>query len=172
MPATSDREVEFAAFVGAYRERALSTAWRLCGGDAALAEDVAQEAFIAAHKALPRFRGDSQMSTWFYRILVRTAHKQRRRRAVRDKAAVLFGREAPRSAETVHGDAPLRGRIAAALETLSAGQRDAFVLVHMEGLTVVEAAEALGSAPGTIKSHVHRALKKLRGELADVYAQP
>ncbi|MCA9546603.1 MAG: RNA polymerase sigma factor, partial [Myxococcales bacterium] len=141
MPVSPDREAEFAAFVGTYRERALSTAWRLCGGDGALAEDVAQEAFIAAHKALPRFRGDSRMSTWFYRILVRTAHKQRRKRAVREKAAALFGLEAPRSARTVEGDAPLRRRIAAALDTLSPGQRDAFVLVHMEGLTVVEAAE-------------------------------
>jgi RNA polymerase sigma-70 factor (ECF subfamily) len=51
---------------------------------------------------------------------------------------------------------------------LSAGQREAFVLVHMEGMTVVEAAETLNRAPGTIKSHLHRALKALRAELGDL----
>ncbi len=162
------REARFAAFVADYRGRALSTAWRLSGGDDALAEDIAQDAFLAAHQALPSFRGDAQLSTWFYRILVRTAHRHRRKRAVRFKVAGLFGLEAARSTTPVSGDAPLRRRIAAALDTLSEGQRAAFVLVHMEGLTVTEAAEALGSAPGTVKSHLHRALVRLREVLGDL----
>ena len=62
----------------------------------------------------------------------------------------------------------LQLRIAAGLQKLSRGQREAFVLVHLEGFTVSEAATALGKAPGTIKSHLHRAVQRLRLELADL----
>jgi RNA polymerase sigma-70 factor (ECF subfamily) len=65
-------------------------------------------------------------------------------------------------------DPALRERVARALEKLPRGQREAFVLVHLEGLTVVETAEATGRAVGTVKSHLHRALEALRRELADL----
>ena len=51
---------------------------------------------------------------------------------------------------------------------LPRGQREAFVLVHLEGLTLVEAASATGRAVGTMKSHLHRALASLRERLADL----
>ena len=66
------------------------------------------------------------------------------------------------------GDPVLRARIASALERLSRRQREAFVLVHMEGFTLRETAELLGRAEGTVKSHLHRALRTLREELEDV----
>ena len=53
-------------------------------------------------------------------------------------------------------------------QPLPRGQREAFVLVHLEGYTVRETAEITGRAAGTIKSHLHRALKALRKELADL----
>jgi RNA polymerase sigma-70 factor (ECF subfamily) len=65
-------------------------------------------------------------------------------------------------------DTGLTRRITAALDALPRGQRDAFVLVHMEGFSVTEAAAVLGSAPGTIKSHLHRALTRLRADLEDL----
>ena len=67
-----------------------------------------------------------------------------------------------------NGDPGLRRRIALALETLSRRQREAFLLVHLEGFSVKECAEMMGSPDGTVKSHLHRALVKLRAELADL----
>jgi RNA polymerase sigma-70 factor (ECF subfamily) len=62
----------------------------------------------------------------------------------------------------------LRRRVALALDALPRGQREAFVLVHLEGMTMREAAETTGRAVGTIKSHLHRALRNLRTQLADL----
>ena len=66
------------------------------------------------------------------------------------------------------GDAALRDRLIAALERLTRRQREALVLVHLEQFTVNETAELLGTSPGTVKTHLHRALRALRLELADL----
>jgi RNA polymerase sigma-70 factor (ECF subfamily) len=63
----------------------------------------------------------------------------------------------------------LRRRIAGALDALTRSQREAFVLVHLEGFTVRECAEVLGKPAGTVKSHLHRALVTLRRELDDLH---
>ena len=160
---------EFARFAEARRGRALRLAFRLLGGDRATAEDVVQNAFFRAYRGLEAFRGDASLDTWFYRILVREVQRQRRWQGLRR----LFWADpeaAPLVADPRPGrDPALRRRIAAALERLSAGQREAFVLVHLEELTVAEAAEIMGKAVGTVKSHLHRALAALRRELADLY---
>ncbi len=165
----ADREARFRSFVAAHRQKAVGLAWRLVGGDHEAAEDVAQEAFARAWRALPRFREEAKLSTWFYRIVVRQAANHRRREGLRRRVRALTGREP--AAETVRRDAPLQRRIAAALDQLSAGQREAFVLVHLEGFTVVEAAATLGKAEGTVKSHLHRALRSMRGSLADLWEE-
>ena len=81
----SDRDLarRFDAFVSDYRERAVRIAWRLLGGDAAAAEDVAQEAFARAVRGLARFRDDAKLSTWFYRILVNEVRRHQRWRVLR-----------------------------------------------------------------------------------------
>ena len=163
----ADREARFRDFVASHRQRAVGLAWRLLGADAEAAEDVAQEAFARAWNALPRFREEAQLSTWFYRILVRQAANHRRREAWRGRWRALTGREAASPVATA--DAPAQRRIARALDRLSPGQREAFVLVHLEGFTVAETAATLGKAPGTVKSHLHRALKALRADLADLW---
>jgi RNA polymerase sigma-70 factor, ECF subfamily len=68
----------------------------------------------------------------------------------------------------VSGDPLLRRRIAKALAQLSRSQKEAFVLVHMEGFSVREAAALMEKPEGTVKSHLHRALQALRSELADL----
>ncbi len=163
---------EFSAFVEARREHAVRMAFRLLGGDIAAAEDVAQNAFLRAYRGLARFRGDASLDTWFFRILVREVQRQRRWQAVRR----LFSGDPDRAAEPVdprpEGDPGVRRRIAAALDGLTVAQRQVFVLVHLEGCTVVEAAELLGKAVGTLKSHLHRALESLRRELSDLRPHP
>jgi RNA polymerase sigma-70 factor (ECF subfamily) len=170
--AEAAREERFAAFVAQHRDRVVGLAWRLLGGDSAAAEDVAQEAFARAHRALSRFREDASMSTWIYRIVVNEAQRHLRWRWVRQRFGGAMPDE-PRDAHpAANGDPALRRRIASALQALPRGQREAFVLVHLEGMTVSEAAGVTGRATGTLKSQLHRALRSLRQELADLDPQP
>ena len=158
----------FEAFVESHRDRAVRLAFRLLRGDEAAAEDVAQNAFLRAYRALADFRGDARLDTWFYRILVREAHRHRRWQTVR-RLWTVAADDAPEPVdERPEPDAGLRKRIAAALERLTAAQRETFVLVHLEGCSVSETAAILGKASGTVKSHLHRALATLREDLADL----
>jgi RNA polymerase sigma-70 factor (ECF subfamily) len=167
-PAADDRTQAFDTFVREHRERAFSLAWRLAGGDRAAAQDILQDALLRAHRGLGSFRGEAALSTWFFRILIRQAHAHRRSRGLRDRLHALFGAEERAHAAPPSADHALRRRIAAALDKLSRGQREAFVLVHLEGFSITEAAEALDKPAGTLKSHLHRALIALRAELEDV----
>lgn len=162
--AEPDLEERFAAFAASHRDRALRLAWRLVGGDEA-AEDVTQEAFVRAYRGLARFRAEASLDTWFYRILIRQAYSHLRRRRIRERWAGETPEEAPDPAPAPRGDPALRGRILHALHALPRNQRDAFLLVHLEGFTVREAAEIMGKASGTVKSHLHRALRALRQRL-------
>ena len=158
----------FPAFVQARREQAVRVAYRLLGGDQAAAEDVAQNAFLRAHRALSGFRGAASLDTWFYRILVREAERHRRWQIVRR----FLGADPDDAPEPIDPRPPadplLRRRIADAMARLTSAQREAFVLVHLEGIPVSETASILGKAAGTVKSHLHRALEVLRRELADL----
>jgi RNA polymerase sigma-70 factor (ECF subfamily) len=168
--AAADREQRFFELVEAHQDRAVRMAWRLIGGDHHGAEDVVQQAFLKAFRALDRFRDEATMSTWLYRIVVNEARSHRRWRALRDRWHVVWTDEATTSvaAATVHPDPPLQRRLVRALDRLTHGQREVFVLVYLEGFTLEQTAAQLGKAPGTIKSHLHRALETLRAELADL----
>lgn len=163
-----ERAGEFERFVARRSERAVRIAYRLLGGDQAAAEDAAQNAFLRAHLGLGRFRGEASLDTWFYRILLREVARQRRRKAIR----LVFGVDPAQTPEisdpSPQPDPLLRQRIAAALSHLTRAQREVFVLVHMEGFTLAQAAEITGKALGTLKSHLHRALASLREELGDL----
>jgi RNA polymerase sigma-70 factor (ECF subfamily) len=167
--AAATLEQRFSAFVASHRDQARRLAWRLTGGDEAAADDVTQEAFVKAYRALGRFREDSKLETWFYPILVRQAHNHRRWRAVRQRWSGASSEEAADPSSEAPGDPGLRRRIAEALGHLTRRQREAFILVHLEGFTVSECAELLGKPMGTVKSHLHRALRTLRAELADLH---
>lgn len=162
----SDLDQRFSAFVSTYQDRAVGMATRLLGGDRTAAEDVAQEAFLRAYRGLAKFREEASLSTWFFRILVREAGRHRRWRAVRRRFAAEDAREPANPRADTQSDPVLRTRIAEALGRLSKRQREAFVLVHLEGLTIDEAAAVLGRSPGTLKTHIHRATHSLRNHLA------
>ncbi|MBI3178015.1 MAG: RNA polymerase sigma factor [Deltaproteobacteria bacterium] len=172
--ASDERAAAFERLVGAERNRAVALAYHLTGGDRQAAEDVAQEAFLRAYRSLESFRGEASLSTWFTRIVIREAARFRRWRAVRERWRALWSRQPqPERADTPpeprrHDGERTRARIAAALDSLTPNQRAVFALVHFEGRTLEETALVLGKAPGTVKSHLHRALVALRRELADL----
>jgi RNA polymerase sigma-70 factor (ECF subfamily) len=163
-----DLDKRFVRFVAERRERARRLAWRLVGGHDAAADDVTQDAFFKAYRGLGKFRDESALDTWFYRILVRQAQRHRRWQTLRNAWSPPIIDAETDAAPAVQRDPVLRSRIAAAMERLSTQQRQAFVLVHLEGFAVKEAAAIMGKAEGTVKSHLHRALQALRGELADL----
>lgn len=167
---TNDREARFEMFVEAHRAWAVRVAWRLLGAHRDAAEDVAQDAFLKAYKSLHRFRDESSLKTWFYRILIRQVSNHRRWHGVRDKWRSLWGNGLDSGVSGLESipDPGLQQRIALALDALSSGQREAFVLVRLEGLSVREAAAVMECAPGTVKSHLHRASVTLRASLQDL----
>lgn len=142
-------------------------------GDAALAEDSLQEAFVQAWQALPRFEGRARFSTWLHRIAVNAALNQRRarapwgRRLVDDpegEALASAPDHAPGPEQQAH--AAVLGRAAAlAMEQLTPLERAAFVLRHHEGASIQEIKAALGGSDNAVKHAIFRAVRKLRAAL-------
>jgi RNA polymerase sigma factor (sigma-70 family) len=130
---------------------------RMLGGSHALADDVAQETFIKAYRALRGFRGGASFSTWLCAIAANELRAEWRRQKRRAEFLEEEGGES--AGEAVSGD----GRdLAAALQRLSEMQRAALVLCFEHGLTHEEAAAALGCPIGTLKSHIARGKLRLR----------
>jgi RNA polymerase sigma factor (sigma-70 family) len=151
-------EVEdFAAFYERSYQLAYRTAYAVVG-DAALAADVTQDAFLAAYRARERFRGEAPARAWLLRIVVNTALSARRRAPARplsldeEMAAVA----APQSD---------RLELERALGTLPARQRAAVILRYYHGFDYAAIAAMLGTSPGNVGSMLSRAMASLRLEL-------
>jgi len=159
----------FAALVRAHQNEVYTLARRLVG-DPHLAADIAQEALIRAWRALPRFRGDSQLSTWLHRITVNTAWTHRKR-AQRHRATPiedvldLAAPEGPESPETAGEILELRGRLRAALDRLPEAQRQVVVMKDVYGWSHAEIAEAMGISVTAAKVRLHRARARLARDL-------
>lgn len=137
---------------------------RRMGADPATADDVAQDAFLAAFEQISDFRGEGTFQAWVKRIAARLYVKRWRREARRDAL------NEPPEAETAAspGEAGHADRIDLdeALKTLSEAERLCVSLCYGGGLSHAEAALALNTPLGTVKSHVKRGLDKLRQRLA------
>jgi RNA polymerase sigma-70 factor (ECF subfamily) len=165
------RNGELGAFEELYRAHAgrlYSVAVRLLGNNAD-AEDLLQEIFLAAHRKLDTFRGESALGTWLYRLATNLCLDHLRSKAGRssrvtdslDNESVLYDRSTSLAEKTV-----TKMDLERALARLPDGCRAAFVLHDVEGLEHREVAEILGIAEGTSKSQVHKARLKLRTLLA------
>jgi RNA polymerase sigma-70 factor, ECF subfamily len=155
----------FAALVREHGNEVYTLARRLVG-DPHLAADVAQETLIRAWKALPKFRGDSQFSTWLHRITVNTAWTQRNR-AKRHRGLPLDEySEVAAPYDSHHPEVAgemleLRGRLRAALDSLPEGQRQVVVLKDVYDWSHAEIAEAMGISVSAAKVRLHRARARL-----------
>jgi len=141
-----------------YKRRVFGLVTRIVGpGDA---EEVAQEVFVRIFRGLGRFRGDSQLSTWIYRLSVNAAlsHVTRRPRHEVDDEALAHV-----PAPEVRGTDPtVSQRLEQALARLPAGYRAVIVLHDIHGMNHEEVAEILGCQVGTSKSQLHKARARMR----------
>jgi RNA polymerase sigma-70 factor (ECF subfamily) len=145
-----------------YKRRVFALAVRIVG--AMDAEEVAQEAFIRIFRGLAKFRGDSALGTWIYRLAVNAAlsHRARRRPDGPEAGAESEAEALPVAPMAQGQDAVLRARLQKALWRLPVGYRTVIVLHDVEGLEHEEVASVLGCHVGTSKSQLHKARAKLR----------
>lgn len=139
--------------------------------DRDLAYDVAQEAFLKLYGSLARFRGQSKLSSYLYRIATNAAIDATRKRGLRPQAANetqadLLTVEAPQTAAEGPDPQEVKAALSDALQHVDPTFRAAFVLVDIEGLSYEDAADRLGIPVGTVKSRVFRARVILRELLA------
>jgi RNA polymerase sigma-70 factor (ECF subfamily) len=146
-------------------DRALrALAYRLVG-DRDLMDDVLQDAYLRAFRALPSLRGREAVGSWLYRIVYNASMDQLRRR---QRAPHVPLEEAADPAEPAPDPAEVaawRRDLAAALATLPADMRAAVLLVDAEGLSYEEAGAIMGVPKGTVASRLSRAREVLRRSL-------
>ena len=149
----------FAQIVDHYDHRLRGLAYRLLG-DRDRMDDVLQEAYVKAFRSLPRFKGESALGTWLYRIVYNACIDDLR---ARKETVSLDDRiDTPDTRPDPADVAVGRRDLAAALKTLPPDQRAAVMLVDAYGLDYAEAADVLGVAAGTIGSRLSRARTSLR----------
>ncbi|MCK6511121.1 RNA polymerase sigma factor [Myxococcota bacterium] len=167
-----EKEKLFRDLVTRNRQRAYWMAYDILQ-NAAEAEDLSQEAFLRAYEKWDEFRGESSRDTWTLRILINLCLSHRRRRGLWNRisdwlrqespdAQLMGGSDHPRNAEQHAVDHSISEAIREAMKHLSEGQRTAFALRYLHEMSIQEIAEATGSAEGTIKSHLFRALRAMR----------
>jgi RNA polymerase sigma-70 factor (ECF subfamily) len=150
--------------------------------DTDLVQDIAQETFIRAYRAIPQFRGDSAFYTWLYRIAVNTAKKalvDLKRDPVLTESALGGGGsgdddETSRvenelsdgaTPEAVLASKEIAATVNAAIEALSEDLRQAVTLREIEGLSYEEIAEVMNCPIGTVRSRIFRAREAIAARL-------
>ena len=170
-------ERDFQKIYGDFRPRILRYLTRLVGEGEA--EDLTQEVFVKIDRGLKGFRGESQLSTWIYRISTCAALDRLRGPSARERqsqgTAERPVEEAAEGIWTGEGEAPaeqkvirqeMSGCIRAIVDTLPAHYRSVIVLSEMEGLKDGEIAEILGVGLQTVKMRLHRGRAMLKRELS------
>jgi RNA polymerase sigma-70 factor (ECF subfamily) len=158
-----------------YQHRVLKLIGRFVS-DQSEAQDVAQEAFLKAYRALGSFRGESAFYTWLYRIAINTAKNAlvaQRRRPVDFDLDAQDPEQFERQAKLMESDTPegvllteeIRQVVEKAMEQLPEDLRTAIVLRELEGLSYEEIAEAMDCPVGTVRSRIFRAREAIDKKL-------
>lgn len=153
----------FRRLVEAYQTQVYRIASRMCGE--AAADDVTQEAFLAAWRALPAFRGTCLFSTWLYRLATNAAidwlRREKRHRGADDVTELELPDGAPSPQEQAE-QTETQEAVRRALTQLSPEHRQVLVLRYMQELDYNEIAAALDISEGTVKSRINRAKAHLK----------
>jgi RNA polymerase sigma-70 factor (ECF subfamily) len=154
-------EDAFDTLVEKHRRRIYSLVCRLASP--AEADDLAQEVFIAAYKALPSFRGDSAFSTWLYRIAVHVCshHIRKRRLDTTDLDEEFMDYDSGHDPERSAISGELQERVRDAIRALPYKLRLVVVLRDLQGLSYEEIAQVVGCPIGTVRSRLHYATQRL-----------
>jgi RNA polymerase sigma-70 factor (ECF subfamily) len=158
----------FEGIVRRWQRRLVNLAWRFCR-DRIMAEDMAQEAFVKAFRALHTYRGEAAFSTWLTAIALNSY-----RSTVRDRPPVAFDLDPAAlrgSAPDALADMESRERNLAVRRlvlTLPARYREAMVLYYFEEMNLAETARILGLREGTLKARLHRGRALLRRRLVAI----
>lgn len=171
----------FDVLVTRYRGRVYAMTYQMIQNETE-AWDLAQEAFIKAWKALPKFKGDSAFYTWLYRITHNVTYDWLRKKKIRSDGefddsrtehqvaagalAVPRGDAAPDAALR---NSELGAQIAAAIDQLSDDHKEVVLLREVQGLSYEEIAESMECSMGTVMSRLFYARKKLQELLKDTY---
>jgi RNA polymerase sigma-70 factor (ECF subfamily) len=145
--------------------------------NAADADDVTQETFVRAYKALERFDGRSEPFTWIYRIAINLSLNILRSRRVRRhsttdddprlEAQLVEQRSGYADPASDSADREIFATLSAAMDTLSETLRTTLVLVCVDGQSHADAARILGCPEGTVAWRIHEARRKLRDKLLE-----
>jgi RNA polymerase sigma-70 factor (ECF subfamily) len=148
--------------------------------DVDLVEDIAQETFIRAYRALGQFRGEAQFYTWLYRIAVNTAKKalvDLKRDPLVSESALRGGDDEDETSsveneltsaetpETVLAAKEIAARVNSAMEALPEELRQAVTLREIEGLSYEEIAEVMNCPIGTVRSRIFRAREAISAKV-------
>ncbi len=151
----SDDRRAFAELVRRHQSAVRGLLRRLCAGDAAQADDLAQEAFLKAYRNLRSWRGEGRLSTWLYRIAWNGWAAQARRAPVPEIEAPAPPRDAAEAAIDRHDLERAMGR-------LRQEERAALALAYGQDVSHEEAAAILDCPVGTLKTNILRGKEKLR----------
>jgi RNA polymerase sigma-70 factor (ECF subfamily) len=157
----------YGALVDRHRKRVYNLAYRMLG-DPERAEDAAQEAFIRAYRGLRTYRPNGRFTSWLLATASHVCIDRLRRRPFAalsiDEPGVkpVPAEGADSSPSASYARSETQEAVHRALGRLPANQRLAIALVHLQGLSYEEAAEAMGVPVGTVKSHAHRARNTLK----------
>lgn len=179
---TSGDEAAFVEIVTRFRERIFTTAFMLVHNHAD-ADDITQDTFIRAHRGLAKFRGDSSLATWLYRVATNLSRNSywyfvRRRRDVTQSLDCPMGDEGTATiSDLVATEDPGPSHLAASrefaglvtlcMDQLPASHREILTLRNELEHSYDEIAAALGIKVGTVKSRIGRARSSLRRLMAD-----
>jgi RNA polymerase sigma-70 factor (ECF subfamily) len=157
----------FEELVVAYQHRVFGVALRMLGSRAE-AEEIAQEVFVRAHRALAEFRGDARLSTWLYAIasrlcLNRLAASDRRLRREGEETLLRLPADTDPAAGVERRE--VEAALHRAIEGLPEERRIVVVLRDLEGLSYEDIAQVLGLELGTVRSRLHRARLDLKEKM-------
>lgn len=137
--------------------------------DAGAREDVVQNVFLSIHRARHTYRGERPFTPWLFAVArnaITDYTRARGRRQAREVALDLDEANEPAAAPLETDGEALSPELEDALSRLPPAQREAVVLIQVEGLSVAEAAERAGVSPGALKVRAHRGYRAMRARLA------
>lgn len=152
-----------------YKDKVFSIAVYSIGGDRAVADDVTQQIFLKLFTAIKQFRGESEFTTWLYRLVVNACLDERRRR----KRWLPWGETVPlkssgdvRSQEKQFARLELSEAVQTAIAELKPSFRLPILLKYIEGLSYEEIATVMGCSKGTVASRLNRGHSQLAKRLS------